>query len=491
MDYKQVFIRRELNSFLGEKNRNLWISTLLLSIAMVTISWSLGSYYQLKERMDNPFTNYVTMPELAGYAKQMPEMRKYFDNPENLSAYGLESITGFVKNGFWIINPKTFKKLNPTGRTLNFGDELSKKIFEKSNIVDIKENFDFTSPDNRFELFISEDFCKELGLSPKSVVGKNILLEDFESDSKFTFKIGAVLKVLPNHTDLVVSNAFYNVFKKDYSSSGFVAVNAQTSMTLISDKPIKRKKIEQLLGTNSLIDLESAELEWVGDLPLYQTKIFTTDFILEEDAEKIYQDLSEGYQVCYIQRIWTPVKGFDELERAMYISFNFNPNELDKIKELNTFLKEKFKMEIELTVVEERDNFSMVSRMTFITILSLIVISLISFSIFLFNLIRNHLDKIKPNIGTFMAFGFSSSDISNIYESTVMQFLLRSWIMVAITIFLCWLLGKTTGLGEFVLLHPVTISTVISFNVLAYIMTKVVTRKLMKETPGDLIYNRV
>jgi ABC-type antimicrobial peptide transport system permease subunit len=229
----------------------------------------------------------------------------------------------------------------------------------------------------------------------------------------------------------------------------------------------------------------------VGELPLYQTKIFTTDFILEEDAEKIYQDLSEGYQVCYIQRIWTPVKGFDELERAMYISFNFNPNELDKIKELNTFLKEKFKMEIELTVVEERDNFSMVSRMTFITILSLIVISLISFSIFLFNLIRNHLDKIKPNIGTFMAFGFSSSDISNIYESTVMQFLLRSWIMVAITIFLCWLLGKITGLGEFVLLHPVTISTVISFNVLAYIMTKVVTRKLMKETPGDLIYNRV
>lgn len=41
------------------------------------------------------------------------------------------------------------------------------------------------------------------------------------------------------------------------------------------------------------------------------------------------------------------------------------------------------------------------------------------------------------------------------------------------------------------LTHPILLGTFISYNILAYFVTSLIIGKILSETPGDLIYNRV
>ncbi len=489
MDYKRLFIQKELVALIGAKKRNLLICTSLLFIAVFTISLSLGAYEQLKERMDNPFTNWVTMPVLYQYRDNIPGLKDYFTSSSNLEKYNLKNISGYVKWTFKMIHPQKKTVKDITGRTLDFNEEIAIKIFEKENIVSIKEGFAVNDPENLFELFVTEEFCGEMNINARKSVGKQLIIKDFEENYIFLFTIGGVVKSLPNHTNFIMSQDFFNMFIEKYETTGFIEVGNQTRLSFISNKIPDENLIKQSLKPIDVIDIEQEDVSIVGIDNFKQITVFTSDFLQDSLIARFYKKMNLRGDSVLLQKVWKPVSGYSDLSEPMYVSFNFKT--LDKIKELQLFLKNRFKMEIELSVVEERDNFSIVSRLTFFMILSLIIVSMISFSIFLFNLIRNHLDKIKPNIGTFMAFGFSRKVVEEIYIKTVIKFMLYSWVISGTNIFLFWIAGFFTGIYSLKFWHPVVILTFIMFNILSYFVTKLITTKILKETPGDLIYDRV
>lgn len=148
-------------------------------------------------------------------------------------------------------------------------------------------------------------------------------------------------------------------------------------------------------------------------------------------------------------------------------------------------------MEIEVSVVDERENFSMVSRLTYFMIFSIILISIICFSIFLFNLIKNHLESIKANIGTLMAFGLSTRDIQSIYLITIQKFMLMAWIYALAALAICYFLCLFILNFRMDILNLVNLITALIFTLLSFYITKISLKKLLNESPGDLIYNRV
>jgi len=489
MDYKEIFIKKEFKSLIGVRHKNLLICAALLFISVFTISLSLGAYDQLKERMDNPFTNWVTMPVLYQYRENLPMLQEDFRKNENLSKYQLRNISGFVKWTFKVMDPTTNKIKDITGRTLEYSDAIAEKIFENQNIVSISDSFSIQSQDNLFKLFITLDFCKDLGIDPENCVGKKLMVKDFEDNYILMFDIGGVLKSLPNHSKFVMSQDFFNMFREKYETTGFIDLKDGTKVSLISNEIISKNDINNVLGGLGVIDYDTLGVSVAGADKKIVTNIFTANFISDSTAVALKSLINKSDESASLLREWQPIYNFSELPEPMYFSFNFS--DLSKIKELQNYLKETYNMEIELSIVEERDNFSMVSKLTFFMILSLIVVSMISFSIFLFNLIQNHLDKIKPNIGTFMAFGFSAKSIGYIYTISVIRFMLQAWIMVGLILSILWGLGYVTGWFLLDIFNPVVVATFLLFNLLAYILTKRITTKILFETPGDLIYGRV
>jgi hypothetical protein len=180
MNYKNLFINKELKSLIGPGKRNLLISSALLFVAVFTISFSLGAYEELKERMDNPYTNWVTMPVLYSYRDSIPSLKQYFSNKENLSNYGLKDISGYIKWTFKVVHPSTDKVMDMTGRTMSFSEDITQQMFKNDNILSIKENFDPNDESNIFELFVSEEFCKKLNINVKTAVGKPIRIQDLK-----------------------------------------------------------------------------------------------------------------------------------------------------------------------------------------------------------------------------------------------------------------------------------------------------------------------
>jgi hypothetical protein len=489
MNYKNLFINKELKSLIGPSKRNLLISSALLFVAVFTISFSLGAYEELKERMDNPYTNWVTMPVLYSYRDSIPSLKQYFSKEENLSNYGLKDISGYIKWTFKVVHPTTDKVMDMTGRTMSFSEDITHQMFKNDNILSIKENFDPNDESNIFELFVSEEFCKKLNINVNTAVGKPIRIQDFENDFVLLFNIGAVLKNLPSHSTFIMSQDFMNMFKEKYESTGFVEVEDQTRLTFLSKKEVEDATLKNALPSDQIVDIESVKVAIAGADSVYKYTVFTNDYVSDSLMSKFTKNLKQKGQSISLNKEWKFVNGYSEISDPMYFSFNFA--NLEKIRELQSFLKEVYKMEIELSVVEDRDNFSLVSNLTYFMILSLITVAIISFVIFLVNLIKNHLDKIKPNIGTFMAFGLSSSIIASIYANTIMKFMIRSWSYVFVLLLLFWGIGHITGLYRLKLLHPLVIFTFILFNLVSYILSKRITNAILNETPGDLIYGRV
>lgn len=489
MNYKSLFIKKELNSLIGSDKRNLFISSALLFVAVFTISFSLGAYEQLKERMNNPFTNWVTMPVLYQYRDSIPLLKQYFSKAENLSNYGLKDISGYIKWTFKVVHPTTDKVLDLTGRTMNFSDDITLKMFDKDNILSLKDNFDPKDDENLFELFVSEQFCKKLNIDIRKAVGQPIRIQDFETDFVLLFKIGGVLKNLPNHTTFIMSQDFFNMFKEKPETTGFVEVQDQTRLTFLSKKEIEGKIIKDAFTSGQIVDDEFQKVTLAGADSIYKYTIFTSDYVTDSLKHKFLQSMKYLGAPISLTKEWQPVKGYSDITDPMYFSFNFT--NLDRIRELQSFLKESYKMEIELSVVEDRDNFSLVSKLTYFMIVSLIIVAIISFIIFLYNLIKNHLDKIKPNIGTFMAFGLSSAIIGSIYTNTIMKFMIKSWAIVFIMLLIFWCFGYFTDFYNLKLFHPLVIFTFLLFNLVSYVLSKRITSKILNETPGDLIYGRV
>jgi hypothetical protein len=259
MDYTRIFISRELASLLGKNRKNLWICSSLLFVSLFTIALSLGAFQVLKERMDNPYTNWVTMPVLYQYRENIPVVKEYFSSTNNLQKFQLKNISGYDKWTFKIIHPQTGKVMDVIGRTLNFSDDLTGKIFEQSNVISKKDSFSTQNEENLFMFFVSESFCKETGLKPESASGKYLRVKDFEDNSVFTFQIGAVLKNLPNHSKFIMSQEFANVFSSDnYLSSGFVDQRGGTQLSILGKKEINKDVIVKALGDLELIDSDTS-----------------------------------------------------------------------------------------------------------------------------------------------------------------------------------------------------------------------------------------
>lgn len=192
-----------------------------------------------------------------------------------------------------------------------------------------------------------------------------------------------------------------------------------------------------------------------------------------------------------------------------YLCINFKKNGLDSVESFSKYVLKNLNSEnvkeetnviaVDSGAVKEKKNFNYIAKMTLLISLLLIIFSILAISLFISNLLKTHLNKVKMNLGTFKAFGLSDKESINIYLKIMMNFIFTG-ILFSLVIafafgkiidkfFSSWLniedqtaYFRLFDIRTYLLLFIIIlVSTIVSFlNI----------KKILSKTPGDLIYNR-
>jgi hypothetical protein len=204
-----------------------------------------------------------------------------------------------------------------------------------------------------------------------------------------------------------------------------------------------------------------------------------------------------------------PVYQFPDYEfNSTYQQIAIYFEKLDLIEDFdNEFLRKENEkgeeqtdnFQIDMSKVKEKKNYLFLSKVAIITSFFLVFFSTSAISLFVYFLLSAHLNKVKMNIGTFLAIGLSAKKVRRIYFSIILKFILSALIISAA---LSFVLGelinfiiKTNvktddGMKYFVFFDWITAATFFIVLIISLIVSRFTIRNILFKSPGDLVYNR-
>jgi len=157
------------------------------------------------------------------------------------------------------------------------------------------------------------------------------------------------------------------------------------------------------------------------------------------------------------------------------------------------------KIAVDTIKVKDKENFNFLSYITFIICYLLVLFASIAVGLFIFNMLKMHLNKVKMNIGTFKAIGMGNNESRNIYFKIIFIFIIGS---IGVGILSAFGVGF---LANYILTNSMTLDKDLSFFTLNHFNTYITIlvillstiaiswitiNKILSKSPGDLIYNR-
>ncbi|MBK9719423.1 MAG: hypothetical protein IPO85_18290 [Saprospiraceae bacterium] len=141
--YITLLQNKEFKSIQGSHKMNQWVLMLIIILSIGCIGVALNIFTSLKQRMNNPFTNWVNLPVLSEYRDNIKTTEEHILNSENMNRFQLSTIVEYNQSGRWVYD-KTFSNKNYTFiRSMDYEEELFKKFLDPSNIVYLKNNLNF------------------------------------------------------------------------------------------------------------------------------------------------------------------------------------------------------------------------------------------------------------------------------------------------------------------------------------------------------------
>jgi ABC-type antimicrobial peptide transport system permease subunit len=469
----------ELRIILGRYWINLWVLTLIVFFAILSIGIANTSMLYLKQKMDSPFIKYVNVFINRGNKVNV----SVFQNDNLKKHYGYKSI-------------KPIKKIN-----LSFSSKDQKKYKDASiEVVSNKSEFymqvlcqkpvlisdDIRYDDSSISCIVTQDFLRKLGYSDNNISFIHLIISS-KADT-VPIRVAGVVSQLPRYTDIIVNQLFYDYYFKE----GFDLRNDIHKEYVQYFLPDISKMPEELDGF-SLKEITNTHL-------LHEGIIIASNNINQNDINSItnkLNDLGVNYIRIYdyskvvlaSRDVWMP--------DPSYFAFSFV--NMDSIIPFKNYLYNDFNLRIDMNTIKAKQNYDFFNKLSNLLSNGLILFSIIAILFFTINLLLNHIDKTKRNLGTLKAFGLDNKSVIFIYT-------LISLILVTIAFGIAYILSSI--LGDLVLSTLIQASKIrvdgsivyenIHFAKLLFTFTVVplfiilggIYSKLRKATPGDLIYDR-
>ncbi len=513
-DYFRLFIRREGKVVLGKNYSSLWLLTTVLCVTFLAIAFSNASLKYLSYKMNDPFINWVDIKN--NFAENdFDGFEAALQDEDFLAEYHCR---GYQTDKYWY---SLFSTAGNSGRNLKcrfFADirtPLIEAVLDDDNVVSrCRIASDRIINDSYGVIITWSALTEKLGYREPPAYINYRSYTDPEAADEFGAEIQgdhfanvpvpvlAVVKRLPSNMDVIGTKYFYhqdngqafNLYEPSYFSSFiyFVPDGADARKALECLERITREHTDMTFFSESDRELPSM-------LPFLGGKFISLIFDYEDDVDfsvnrEINDEFMNEYSGKGVVRLYNYIPTDYNDDDDDYISVHFA--DLSRINDFQEYVKERFKIEIEMSQINAKENFNAVSVMANILSWTMIAFAIVCIILFIVNLLQSYFQKVKRNLGTFKAFGISNFELTAIYVFIMTATILAATFISLAAVWLVQGLSTLTGLvrdGGFGYLSLWNLKTVVS--VLIIIASSVFTvwyvmKNLLKATPGDLIYDR-
>lgn len=519
-EYLLLLAQRESRVVLGKNWANLWLLVVVLIATFVSIAFSNGSMDYLEEKMNDPFTNWVNIQNAHGAGK-FDDLRIALQNEDTGTHYGFKNTQSDHYFSLNILGKQREDGSRPE-RYLEcrffeqLNSELMGAILAENNIV-----ANAFIPANQLEntslgFIITLDNLKKMGYDEDDLPA----YLDYMSFSNHADTLGftlyhdkfaaapmpilAVVHRLPQNMDLIASNYWYAQYQNDNSYPfDFNHEEYQHSLFYyVSDEVSDFKEKILSLIPDSLNNADVLPTEQLHNMQGWHSgqflAVFPDQYNNQLDAQ-VYIDLASKIEDLYPEKQVKRLFAYDcsdyNLPESAFLSVNFAT--LDSIRAFETYVKDNFNIQIEMSQVNSKENFNAVRIMATILSWAMIVFSIVCIILFIVNMLQSYFQKVKRNMGTFKAFGIASLELIQTYVLILFIIVIASIVMALFVTSVVQFGLHFAGVlkeGQFDYLSLWSASTVwlaILIIVLSTVVTVfVVMSRLLKQTPGDLIYDR-
>lgn len=509
--FRSVFFKNEYKALAGNNHATIGRLVFLLTVTLIAVGFSVGGLNRLRTKMNNPFTNWVDLEVSSRGSEFLSDVKRFFSDPDTLKAYQLDHTDGWntLSFQFYTREFNYFKQSLDTlkyiryGRTINMEDSLFYAILnpESGNVV--YKNKDAFDESGRLSyscgLIITEALAIKLGYPEYHELKR---VKYCTPDNKILFQeLIAVVKQLPNQAQFVCSPTVFAVGDRTNST--------RCNAMFKEDKDTEFNQFEVLSTSKE----ESAFIE-SGIHQIYQTDrkyysingpnavpldtnitYYTYQINFLDEAHSTLPKKAALKQYLFQSGRFKPYFEIDcgedcaDITNPHYMSFNFN--NLANIRRFKAMMSDRFGVEVPMHQVESKENFHDVTTLTSVLSFVLMALSIISILLYLGNLVFNHIEGVKSNLGTFKAFGLTDAFLRKLYISIVCYMLLISWLIAFPT---AYFLGKILDAKAINIGFEIINLQIAGMLALVFLFSACITYWVLKQklgaTPGDLIYER-
>ncbi len=527
-NYFRLFLSKESKAIAGKNFSNLLVLCGILFFTFLAVGFANGCLDYLHKKLDSAFTNWlqISIPASRGSQEMINQIKNTLDNDEFKNNYSYSTISS-TKEFSLRVNYNNSNNIEYAKcRTLDIGKDLSlindyilgpKNIVRGNNENLFKEDL---------SIIVTESFYKKLGYTEDDdyIYIRNTIVDTTshrEIELRVPIPVRAIVRELPGKNNIAVSEYFYPVYTNKIDD--------------IFDLTRKNKNVQYVLYTDekTAFEIKNQLNDYFQKLTAYEfndPKIianpgkhvasFKDGFDLTINLMEPFTSDVERQRFCSTLESESPLKNaafkqvynYDDAVASTsdykydFLSIYFS--KLDSVRSFSDFIFNRFNdkdetsrnvIEVDLAKVKEKENFNFLSKITQIISYLVILFGTITISLFLFNLLKLHLSKVKMNIGTFMAIGLSNRDSLKIYFTIILFFIIIGIILSSTVAYLTGLTIDTllkqnftveSDVSYFILFDTYTYVTVVVIFLTSILVSSYIINKMLSKTPGDLIYNR-
>ena len=526
-EHQRLLMRREGRVVMGQRAIGMWLLILVFTATFLSVAFSAGSLDYLDERMNDPYTFWLNVDR-----KQPSVNLGHIAN--NLQESGLpqhflfDDVETNLTTSLDIIGKNGSVGLFSTVIYENLRTDLIAKVLSDENVI--KRNGQAISiahdsiSDRSLGVVMTKEALSDLGFDTDSIPSFVCLRASAPHADTLGFKLIeekyveapvpllAVVRRLPMNKAILTSkymNSIYeyeepfNLSKEKYVRTLYFFVPDEVNnfedgvMRCIQDSSLRQG------ASVSPTEIRIAERlrTWRPGriMTVYFGKPATSNIVFKEVESYILEHF-KGMGVERVYNYGTDRDEYNAKEREKdknidnILSIHFS--ELDSIRAFEEYMKKKFGIQIEMSQVNSKENFSAVSNMANVLTMALILFSIISIIIFVVNMMQSYFQKVKRNLGTFKAFGISTNELIKVYITIIIGIVLLA---LGIALAFVWLIELLLPLfgclkdGEFsylILWNMKTLWALVIILISTGVTVFWVMRHQLRRTPGDLVYDR-
>lgn len=515
--YLILLMAREAKEVLGKKGTNLWLLTIVLVATFASIAFSEGSMLYLKDKMEDPFTNWVSIVKSTD-DERFNNFRDSLYLDENKQKYDYQNVLMDQYTNYTITG-KGGKIQYLSARFFeNIKTPLVSAILAKSNLAEGCVVGESLLDDKTLGFIITLDAAKRIGYDEENLpsyinylavnegadsLGLKLIQDEFYP---VAIPILAVVRKLPGNVDMMSANFFYEQQHYNDHTHPFDFKDHEPEylhrLAYYVSEEIGDNAFDDYVKTIVPDSLRSQLRFYNADDDYKAMKSWKTGEIRKIDIgderlpRAVFQDIANKIESHFdiedVRRVHKLITEEHSSPRSSFLSVEFKS--LKHIRDFESFAKENG-IQLEMSQVASKENFNAVTVMAAILSAAMVIFSIVCIIMFMVNMLQSYFSKVKRNIGTFKAFGMNAAELIYTYVIILILIVLSA---VAMALLITWgiqgilpLIGIEKEGFNYLSLWNTTTYVAATIVIASTVITVcVVMSRLLSQTPGDLIYDR-